>query len=1006
MWQNHCTFVKIFGKDMDEKNERLNDYRFMLKDVSFVNLMTKRIFNVLLVANPYDAFIMEDDGRIDEKIFEEYTRLGLRYPPRFTQVSTQNEAEQALELMHYELVICMPNTDNTDAFDIARNIKIRFPETPLVVLTPFSHGITRYMEKQDLSLFEYVFCWLGNTELLLSIIKLMEDRMNLEHDIQEAGVQMILLVEDGIRFYSSILPNLYKFVLEQSREFATEALNAHETTLRMRGRPKIVLARTYEEAMEYYEKYSRNTLGIISDVRFPRGDKAKDPRAGYELLRAIRDRDPYLPLIMQSAEVNNRPLAEEVNAGFIDKNSKKMDVDLRQMVERHFGFGKLVFRLPPHTGEVVARIHNLKELQDNIFTIPEEALAYHVSHNHISRWLASRAMFPIAEVLRDMTIEVESNIDVHRQAIYNAIVSYRRMKNLGVVAEYQSGRFDRFSNFARLGDGSLGGKGRGIAFIDHILKRHIGFGSFPNAEVRIPKTLVLCTDIFSQFMDNNDLYQVALSDLPDDEILAAFLKAQLPDTLRDDVSSFCDVVDGPVAVRSSSLLEDSHYQPYAGVYATYMVPHGEKQLDGLAQAIKGVYASVYYRASKAYMAATSNVIDQEKMAIILQEVVGDAYDNRFYPNCSGVARSLNFYPVGDEKAEEGVVDLALGLGKHIVDGGKSLRVSPAHPNHVLQTSETHMALTETQNTFYCLDLASLGRPLTVHEDFDLLKLPVREAEKDGTLEWIASTYVREDDMLYEGTYMTGRKVITFGGLLHYDLFPLIPIVKLMLHYGALEMRRPVEIEFAVRFDTTSKSGTFYPLQMRPIVSARECIDEDLTQLPREQMLLYSTHSLGNGISSDVMDVIYVRPAAFSMQNNRDIAREVRLFNEQLVREDRGYLLVGPGRWGSSDEALGIPVEWGSISGVRYIAELALDGRPIQPSQGSHFFQNLTSFGVGYLTVNPFATGSTEVCDYEWLDNIPAVSETDFVRHIRLDSPITIKMDGLKSIGAVMLPIAE
>lgn len=984
------------------------DTRLFFKDTSFVNLMERRIFNVLLVANPYDAFMLEDDGRIDEKIFEEYTRLGLRYPPRFTQVSTQEEATQALEKMRFELVICMPGTDNSDAFDIGRGIKERFPDTPLVVLTPFSHGITRYMERQDLSLFEYVFCWLGNTELLLSIIKLMEDKMNLDHDIREAGVQMILLVEDSIRFYSSVLPNLYKYVLEQSRSFATEALNAHQATLRMRGRPKIVLARNYEEAWKLYATYHNNTLGVISDVRFPLcegGAKVSD--AGVRLMREIRRCDEFLPLIMQSSESDNRMWAGEVGAGFVDKNSKKMNIDLRDRIEQHFGFGDLVFRDPVKGAEVV-RIHNLKELQDNIFTIPEDSFVYHTARNHISRWLCSRAMFPLSEFLKRITQDQYEDVLEHRQLIFDAIVRYRKMKNRGVVAEYLRGRFDRFSHFARIGEGSLGGKGRGIAFVDHILKKHEVFEAIPDVEVRIPKTLVLCTDIFDHFMESGGLYQVALSDASDETILHAFLASPLPEELIDDIQTFCEVVNGPVAVRSSSLLEDSHYQPYAGVYATYMIPDcadSRAMAYHIASAIKGVYASVYYSGSKAYMSATSNVIDQEKMGIILQEVVGDRHGNYFYPHCSGVARSINFYPVGEETADEGVMNLALGLGKHIVDGGKSLRVSPAHPDHVIQTSDQQLALKETQSTFLALDLEASSRPVSSDESFDLVRLPVRQADADGTLDWIGSTYVRDDDMIYDTPHMRGRKLVTFAGVLRYEAFPLANIVQLVLQYGANEMRRPVEIEFAVRFNQPTSGngdaqlkGIFYPLQIRPIVSARECIDEDLTAISKQDLLLYSARSLGNGVINDVYDVIYLKEGAFSMMANRTIAEEIRHLNRSFVADGNGYLLIGEGRWGSSDEALGVPVEWADISAARLITELSLDGRHIEPSQGTHFFQNLTSFGVGYLTIGGSST--REIFDRAWLDAQPAVWESALVRHVRCQSPFVVKMDGLHGIGVV------
>ena len=756
---------------------KLNQLYF--KDTQFVNLMTKRIFNVLLVANPYDAFMLEDDGRIDEKIFIEYMNLSLRYPPRFTQVSTEEDAWKQLGNTMFDLVICMPGSDNSDTFDIARQIKEKYPHIPLVVLTPFSHGIKERMEHEDLSIFEYVFCWLGNTDLLVSIIKLIEDKMNLEHDIKEVGVQMILLVEDSIRFYSSVLPDLYKFVLRQSQEFATEALNEHQRTLRMRGRPKIVLARSYEEAMNLYNRYQHNMLGIISDARFPREGQI-DPKAGIRFLTEVRSRDPFIPLILQSAEVTNKNFAESCGAQFIDKNSKKMNIDLREAVSENFGFGDFIFR-NPNTMEEVVRVHNLKELQNVIFSIPAESLLYHITRNHISRWLYSRAIFPVAEFLKQISWKDLQDIDAHRQIIFEAIVKYRKMKNQGVVAVFERDRFDRYSNFARIGDGSLGGKGRGLAFIDNMVKRHAEFEEFENASVVIPKTVVLCTDIFDEFMDMNQLYQVALSDADDETILRAFLRAKLPDRLVEDFFAFFDVVKSPIAIRSSSLLEDSHYQPFAGIYSTYMIPYltdKYEMLRMLSDSIKGVYASVYYKDSKAYMQATSNVIDQEKMAVILQEVVGTQYGDRFYPSISGVARSINYYPINDELAEEGTVSLALGLGKYIVDGGLTLRVCPYHPDKVLQTSEMEMALRETQTRFYALDLKNLGQNFSLDDGFNLLKLPVKEAENDGALTYIASTYDPYDMVIRDGIYPGGRKVITFANILQHDVFPLAKVMTL------------------------------------------------------------------------------------------------------------------------------------------------------------------------------------------------------------------------------------
>lgn len=979
---------------------KLNQLYF--KDTQFVNLMTKRIFNVLLVANPYDAFMLEDDGRIDEKIFNEYMSLSLRYPPRFTQVSTEEDTWKQLGNTMFDLVICMPGTDNSDTFDIARQIKERYPHIPLVVLTPFSHGIRERMEHEDLSIFEYVFCWLGNTDLLVSIIKLLEDKMNLEHDIKEVGVQMILLVEDSIRFYSSVLPNLYKFVLRQSQEFATEALNEHQRTLRMRGRPKIVLARTYEEAMELYNKYQDNILGIVSDARFPHGGEI-DPKAGLTFLTEVRSRNPFVPLILESAEESNREFTQHVNAVFIDKNSKKMNIDLREAVAENFGFGDFIFR-NPHTKEEVARVHNLKELQNVVFSIPAESFLYHISRNHISRWLYSRAIFPVAEFLKQITWESLKDIDAHREIIFEAIVKYRKMKNQGVVAVFQRDRFDRYSNFARIGDGSLGGKGRGLAFIDNMVKRHAEFDEFENAQVVIPKTVVLCTDIFDEFMDTNNLYQLALSDASDDEILRHFLRAKLPDRLVEDFFAFFDVVKSPIAIRSSSLLEDSHYQPFAGIYSTYMIPYLSdkyEMLRMLSDAIKGVYASVYYKDSKAYMQATSNVIDQEKMAVILQEVVGTQYGDRYYPSISGVARSVNYYPINDEQAEEGTVSLALGLGKYIVDGGLTLCVCPYHPDKVLQTSEMEMALRETQTRFYALDLKNMGQNFSLDDGFNLLKLPVKEAEADGSLNYIASTYDPYDMVIRDGIYPGGRKVITFANILQHDVFPLPRILQLVQKYGQGEMRRPVEIEFAVNFNAKEKNGTFYLLQIRPMVDMKADLAEDLDLIPSEQILLRSENALGQGVMDDIQDVIYVKTDGYSASNNQLIAYDIEKLNRRFLDEGKHYVLVGPGRWGSSDTWLGIPVKWPNISAARVIVEAGLTNYRVDPSQGTHFFQNLTSFGVGYFTVNAYINDG--IYNQELLNSMPAVEETKFLRWVHFDKPLTVKMNGKKKVGVVQLP---
>lgn len=974
----------------------------VFRDTPFANLMNKRIYNVLLIATKYDSFMLEDDGRVDEQIFNEYTSLSLRYPPRFTQVTTEEEALNELKNRNFELIICMPNMDNRDIFAAASEIKVHYPNIPIVVLTPFSKEVSKRIANEDLSAIDYVFSWLGNSELLLAIIKLIEDKMNAPDDTASVGVQIILLVEDSIRFYSSALPHLYKFVLEQSQMFAKEALNDHQRTLRMRGRPKIKLARNYEEAVRIFDQYRDNMLGIISDMSFMHNG-VKDPYAGYKFGQYVRKTGLIIPFVLESSEASNHIYAKELNASFIDKNSKSYPQDLKKKIMQRFGFGDFVI-LNPHTKEEIMRIKDLKDLQKKVFQIPDDSLVYHLSRNHFSRFFYSRAMFPPAEVLKHVDVSDYKDMDEARKLIFDLIVQYRRMKNTGVVAVYQKDRFDEYSNFARIGDGSLGGKGRGLAFIGAMVKRYPKLES-DNFAVNIPKTVVICTDIFDEFMETNELYPVALGDADDETILRYFLRASLPSRLIEDLMAFFDVVKSPIAVRSSSLLEDSHYQPFAGIYSTYMVPKIEEKYDMLrtvSDAIKAVYASVFYKDSKAYMTATSNLIDQEKMAIVLQEVVGSRYNDHFYPTMSGVARSLNFYPIGNEKAEDGIANIALGLGKYIVDGGQTLRFSPRHPHSILQMSTMDFALRETQTRFYALDLKNMAEAFSVDDAFNLVKLGLKDADAEGSLKYIVSTYDPYDQIIRDGYYPGGRKILSFVNILQHDVFPLADTLDQILRIGQQEMGRPVEIEFAVNMDPSDHTrATFYLLQIRPIVDNKEIMDEDLSLVKNEEIILSSTSVLGHGIVGDVQDIIYVKTGAFNSSNNQLIAYEIEKMNRSFTDQEKGYVLVGPGRWGSSDSWLGIPVKWPHISNARVIVECGLENYRVDPSQGTHFFQNLTSFGVGYFTVNPFKGDGW--FDEAFLNAQPAVEETEYLRHVRFDAPITIKMDGKKSLGVVLKP---
>ncbi|WP_289752491.1 PEP/pyruvate-binding domain-containing protein [uncultured Duncaniella sp.] len=1003
------------------------------KDTAFENLMQKRIFNVLLIASAYDAFMMEEDGRVEEQLYFEYTALNLSSPPRVTRALNSTEGIEIMKTKNFDLVIMMPGNDVSETFAGARRIRELYPEMPIIVLTPFSKEVSRRLSNEDFTGIDYVFSWLGNVDLLLAIIKLLEDKMNADNDINGVGVQMILLVEDSVRFYSSVLPIVYKFILKQSREFSTEALNEHEQMLRMRGRPKVMLARDYEEALELYDRYSDHILGVISDVSFMREGK-KDPKAGIRLARELRERDPYLPLIIESSENENAHDVSEIGGTFIDKNSKKFPVDLGKAIINNFGFGDFVIR-NPESGEEIFRIKSLKDLQKNIFDIPAEALYWHASFNDISRWLYSRAMFPIAEVIKHHRFRDLKDAPQVRKLFFDLIVKYRKMKNRGVVAIFQKERFDRYSNFARIGQGSLGGKGRGLAFIDSIIKKNPVCDNFDGISITIPRTVVLCTDIFDEFMESNKLYPIALSDAPDEEILDHFLKGKLPRRIKDDLLALFEVVDTPIAVRSSSLLEDSHYQPFAGIYSTYMVPKvsdPEEMLRMVTSAIKGVYASVFYSDSKAYMTATSNVIDQEKMAVILQEVVGREVEGYYFPSFSGVGRSLNYYPLNDEKPEDGVAEVAVGLGKYIVDGGLALRFSPRHPENVLQTSELSLALRDTQTRMYALDMKGDAREtsisgqkidkpasapsLSVDDGYNVAKLRVQDVAEKGALKYMVSTFDFRDNVIRDSDFGEGRRVVTFNNVLKHKAYPLAESVDFMLTTGQEAMQRPVEIEFAGMIGPDPKmigpgekhKGRLYWLQIRPIVDRKETVDEALMAKPDEKLLLKSGTALGHGNIEGVNTVVYVRPEKFSSSNNSLIAREIEKINRGFLDREERYILIGPGRWGSSDTSLGIPVKWPAISAARLIVESSLPNYRIEPSQGTHFFQNLTSFGVAYFTIDTNARKKegdpvTDLYDVEFLNSQPAVYESDFVRIVTFQTPLAIGVNGLKGTGVVVKP---
>ncbi|MCU4157167.1 phosphoenolpyruvate synthase [Carboxylicivirga sp. A043] len=975
-------------------------------DTPFGHLMQKRIHKVLLICSGYDAFMLDEDGRIDEQIFNEYVSLNLRYPPQFIHVETSEEALEVLKYDQIDLVITMLSIGGMDPFSMAKKVKESYESIPIVVLTPFSREVSVRMSREDTSAIDYVFCWLGNADIMLAIIKLIEDEMNVEHDVEEVGVQTILLVEDSVRFYSSYLPLIYRIILKQAKKFMDEGLNEHQKMMRMRGRPKILLARTYEEAVELYEKYEDNLLGIISDVSYNKGG-IKDTEAGIKLARHVKQRNKYMPFLLQSSNRSLESVAKELKVGFLFKHSSSLLRRLKLFINKYLAFGDFVF-VDPKTGQEVGRVSNLKELQEKLFQIPDESLFYHFQRDHVSKWLNARALFAVAEVIKYLKVEDFANLDATKRFLFDTIANFRYSKARGVIAKFYRDKFDEYLTFTRIGDGTIGGKARGLAFLNLLIKKYNEFHALDNVIVTIPRTVVLSTDVFEEFMEVNELYPIALSEASDEEILSAFVKSPLPERIHGDLFKLISIAKGPVAVRSSSVLEDSHYQPFAGIYSTYMIANSDEEnivLSQLCDAIKCVYASAFYSSSKRYMEATMNVIDEERMGIVLQEVVGQRHGDVFYPTFSGVGRSVNFYPIEPEKAEHGTVNVAMGLGKHIVEGSASLRFSPKYPQKILQLSSTDMAVRETQKSFFALDMKSSSFRPSVNDSVNIVKLDLKTAEAHGTLRWVGSVYDYNNHMIRDGLMAKGLRLVTFANVLKYDAFPLAPIIEKVLEIGQKEMNQPVEVEFAVDLQVPSgQPPVFYLLQIRPIVDSKESITEKLEEIKPEETLVHSKSALGNGVIDDIQDIIYIKSANFNPANNTKLVPIIEKLNAPFHANNKPYILIGPGRWGSQDPWLGVPVKWTQISAARLIVETGLENYRVDPSQGTHFFQNLTSLRVGYFTVTP-SIGDGFI-DVQFLDSLPAVYEDEFIRHVQLADSCCIKIDGQKGIGVVMPPLKD
>ena len=969
----------------------------------YTTLMQRRIRRILLICNNYDSFSLEEDGRIELQIAREYGELNLSNPPAIHRVESTHDAVELLQSgERFDLAITMYNVGDLDVSDFARRSKEIDPGMPVVLLTAFSREIYKMLEEQDSSCIDYTFCWNNSTDLIIAIIKLLEDRLNAEHDILEYGVRTILLVEDSVRYYSTYLPLLYNIIFRQNTASLSDALNETEQTARKRARPKVLLATCYSEAVDLYRRYKDNLLGVISDVGFVvnKGDLSRNEKsdAGVDLCNLIREDDPLMPFLMQSSQESMRPVAESLGVGFIHKRSKMLTTELREYIEREFCFGDFVVLGEDGLTEV-ARAGDLYTLEKMVKTLQPEYFRRMSDNNRFSKWLYARGLFDLGDEVRRFHIKSEEDLEVGRMLCVTQIHDFRVNQGLGVVAQFNPATYNNAIRFARLGDGSLGGKARGLAFLNHILQKYNLYNEWEGVRVLVPRTLVLTTSYFDRFIRENGLKYVINADISDADILSEFVASTLPQDLTDALRVFIRGTRKPLAIRSSSKLEDSYYQPFAGVYSTYMIPHvdnEDQQLRLLGKAIKSVYASVYFAQSKGYITATANVISEEKMGIVIQEICGSMEGEYFFPTLSGVARSVNFYPVGNEKAEDGICKLAYGLGKAVVDGEQVLRFSPNFPKHVMQTSTPELTMTETQRAMFALDLKPETFKTSVDDSVNLARIDIHECSGFKSFSKVVSTWDNENMRIVDSAFPQGPKFVTFAQMLRYDTFPVAKIIRRLLDIAKQEMKCNVEIEFAADLEREfPQAPVFNVLQIRPISTESSTSEVDWSKISSEGALLTSGSALGTGWIEGVQDVVYLRREAFDTLRTREMAAQVAAINAKMRGEGRGYVLIGYGRWGTCIPSLGVPVKWSDISEAKAIVECCLDHFRVDPSQGTHFFQNLTSFNVGYVNVNEFVRPADGI-DFDLLDSMPAVEETALLRWVRFEKPLGICIDGRES----------
>jgi CheY-like chemotaxis protein len=970
------------------------------RSTEYQDLMRHRIMDILLVSTPYDTFMLEEAGELSERMLGEFRNLDLHYAPGLTSVASGEQALRlAREQSRFNLIITTPHLGDMDAAELARRVKLEGLDLPVVLLAWDTRELADFEARTDTAGIERTFLWQGDARLLVAMVKSVEDRRNALHDTRAVGVQVILLVEDNVRYYSSFLPLIYTELLHHSQRVITEGLNLSQKIQRMRARPKLLLCTNWEEAEQAFAAHAGDVLGIISDVEFPRAGQSY-PQAGADFARQVRAAYPDVPIVLHSSRPENESLAHSVGADFLLKGSALLLQDLREVMLERFGFGDFVFRTPD--GTEVDRAADLRELEAKLATVPEASLLHHGARNHFSRWLKARTEFALAHILRPRRLTDYASPQALRGNLIQEISDYRREQSRTLVTDFDRDDFDLSGDFYRIGGGSLGGKARGLAFVRRLLAERGLRDRFPGVEIAVPVSAVLATDIFDRFLDDNDLRWFAIECEHDAQIHRRFQDAQFPAEAALDVATFLKRATWPLAVRSSSLLEDSQHQPFTGVYDTLMLAndshsHGERVQLAIA-AIKRVYASTFSQNAKSYLKATPYRLEEEKMAVMLQRIVGAPHDGRFYPDFSGVARSHNFYPTPPMEAGDGIVAVALGMGRAIVEGGVCLRFCPRYPRQILQLASVEDVLESTQREFWALPLGGRSAGAGMREES--CALPV--AETDGTLAAVASTYSLENDAIYDGLSRSGPRLVTFAPILKQGLFPLAEILSLLMDEGERGMGTAVEIEFAVNLSPPAGARReFGFVQLRPLALMRESEAIEIGEVAADAALCRSQRVLGNGRIEGIRDLVVVDFQRFERARSREAAAEVGRLNGLLRAAGTPYILIGVGRWGSRDPWLGIPVTWDQVSGAQVIVEAGLRDLSVTPSQGTHFFQNLTSFNVGYFTVNPEAGDG--LVDWEWLDAQPAMSDAAHVRHLRLEQPLLVLMNGRKNEGLILKP---